>query len=138
MKELKNGRSTLITCDGVKLKEVIIRRGFEPREVAARLEYSKSYFSKVFRTNKIGKTCVDLLKSKFDIDPGLYLPIKMEVSEGSGSVPTNTIKDIIINKRDEKKQQKAEPYQLILKAKIDPDQLKYLIKQAVLEAFEEL
>lgn len=140
MKELKNGRSSLIMCDGTKLREEITKRGFEHRDVAALLNYDRGYFNKVFRTNRIGIKCMHLLEERFGILPasygvagntGLHKPQK------KASTSANSVKDLIISKRDKKTEEKS-TIQLVMKAEIDPDQLKDLIKHAVLEAFEEL
>lgn len=130
MKELKNGRSRLVDCNGAELHNIILSRGFAPRDIAEVLGYSREYFNKVFRTNKIGVTCVKLLEERFGIDSSTYMDSCSRLEPKTAS-----IKDKIIRKRD-KDRVAVQP--IVLKAEIDPQQLKSLIKQAVLEAFEEL
>ena len=127
MKELKNGRSTIVRCNGKKLKEVMIQKGLDPHDVAETLHYSRSYFNKPFREGEIGVRCVTLLKENFSIDPASY----------GVATKRSSAKDKVIRKR-ERRNSSLVTSPIVLNVTIDPVQLRDLIKEAVMEAFEEL
>jgi hypothetical protein len=102
------------------------------------LDYDKTYFNKVNRNNMIGIKCVALLEERFGIVPDAYGVIDPRSTNLAISAPRKSdVRDKIVRKRDNK-QSNVTPIQITVKAEIDPDQLKSLIKQAVLEAFEDL
>ena len=71
MKELKNGRSKLIKCDGQVLKTIIMAKGFKPFELALLMGYDRTYFNKCIRTNTIGVKAVEKL-TEYKILPSMY------------------------------------------------------------------
>lgn len=71
MKELKNGRSKLVKCDGQVLKTIIIAKGFKPFELALLMGYDRTYFNKCIRTNTIGVKAVEKL-TEYKILPSMY------------------------------------------------------------------
>lgn len=133
MKELVNGRSKVLDCNYEVLKNIIISRGFTPRELAKAIGYDRSYFSKVAHANKIGITCVRLLKTQYNILPQQYEVVGYEDTEVPVK-PTYTKQKVLakLNKPEPKTES------IVLKITVDADQLKQLVKQAVLEAFNSL
>lgn len=71
MKELKNGRSKLVKCDGQVLKTIIVAKGFKPFELALLMGYDRTYFNKCIRTNTIGVKAVEKL-IEYKILPSMY------------------------------------------------------------------
>lgn len=71
MKELKNGRSKLVKCDGQVLKTIIVAKGFKPFELATLMGYDRTYFNKCIRTNTIGVKAVEKL-TEYKILPSMY------------------------------------------------------------------
>ena len=154
MKELKNGRSAAVKCDGLKLKDIIASKGFNPRDFAELLNYERSYFGKVFKKNVIGIRCVKLMEDKFGISPLSYGVIsddesaraisdlyakaaipKISTEEATIAPESPSIKDKILKKK-EQRSANAEP--IVVQLTVDPNQIKKIIKEAVMEAFEEL
>lgn len=71
MKELKNGRSKLVKCDGQVLKTIILAKGFKPFELGMLMGYDRTYFNKCIRTNTIGVKAVEKLR-EYKIMPAMY------------------------------------------------------------------
>lgn len=71
MKELKNGRSGLLACDGELLKNVIKANGYTPTQLAELMNYGSGYFTRCIRKNTIGKNAVEKLK-EYKIMPAQY------------------------------------------------------------------
>ena len=77
MKELKNGRSGLMSCDGELLKNVIKVNGYTPKQLAELMNYNSGYFTRCIRNNSIGKNAVEKLK-EYKIMPAQYRAESME------------------------------------------------------------
>lgn len=71
MKELKNGRSKLVKCDGQVLKTIILAKGFYPSELGKFMGYDRTYLNKCIRTNTIGVKAVEKLR-EYKIMPAMY------------------------------------------------------------------
>lgn len=136
MKELKNGRSELLSFNTKKLESILEQRSFTPRQVSVMLDYNPCYLTKCIKVGKIGLTCVELLATRLGIAPSEYevegykKPAKKPSTKTTESVKEKVLKKI------EKREDEQKP--IILQVQIDPSQLKDLIKEAVLDVFNSL
>ena len=135
MKELKNGRSKLLDCNYDVLNNLILSRGFNPRDLAEMLGYERGYFTKVRSRGKIGLNCVNLLKVRYNILPQQYEVAGYQEIETQSQIDSSQVKKKILDKVN-KPESKAES--IVLKITVDTDQLKQIVKQAVIEAFNSL
>lgn len=152
MKELKNGRSKLVKCDGQVLKTIILAKGFKPFELGMLMGYDRTYFNKCIRTNTIGVKAVEKLKeykilpSMYDADMETTLKSKdpVTVAEVFDSLPEKAKEEVYseVEKAVEEKSpaEKAmeEPGVVKIEMTLDMVKLKAIVKQAVKEAYEEL
>lgn len=139
---LKNGRSGVVACNGQMLINLIYKIGFEPRELSVRLGYEKSYFGKVLERNKIGTKAAKMLDEQFGIKPQQYgaaiegkvevLPVKR------GRKKNENISDIIESPRIKPVVDNIDTGVIVLKVELDAAQLFSMVKQAVIEAFNNL
>ena len=135
MKEIKNGRSKLVSCDAVALKTLITSKGFTPTQLAKLLDYQPGYFSKTFSKKKIGVNCARLLYEKIGIKPEQYGVFGIDFDDTA--VPRKkklTAKEKVI----QKKSNKPSASTITIQLQVDAKDLKELIKEAVLEAFDEI
>lgn len=163
MKELKNGRSKLVKCDGQVLKTIIMAKGFKPFELAMLMGYDRTYFNKCIRTNTIGVKAVEKL-TEYKILPSMYdaeleptekrevLKNAKEKSEGkfrdwteSKTIAKKVLEDPVTGLESVKAEEKSpvekaveEPGVVKLEFTIDIVKLKAIVKAAVKEAYEEL
>lgn len=136
IKELKNGRSELLSFNTAKLESIFERRGFTLRQVSAMLEYNPGYLTKCIKAGKIGVTCVELLATRLGIAPSEYeVEGYKKSAKKIAEKPAESVKDKVL-KKIEKKEEPVKP--IVLQVQIDPSQLKDLIKEAVLDAFNSL
>lgn len=163
MKELKNGRSKLVKCDGQVLKTIIMAKGFKPFELATLMGYDRTYFNKCIRTNTIGVKAVEKL-TEYKILPSMYdaelePTEKREVLKNAKEKSEGKIGDWTESKTIAKKvleepvtgidydyASKVSPAELAMEEpgvvkvefSLDIVKLKAIIKAAVKEAYEEL
>lgn len=165
MKELKNGRSKLVKCDGQVLKTIIVAKGFKPFELALLMGYDRTYFNKCIRTNTIGVKAVEKL-IEYKILPSMYdaeleptekrevLKNAKEKVDGKKVLEepvTGIESDNVINslKRNSGRypwgEEKSpaekvidEPGVVKIELTLDMVKLKAIVKAAVKEAYEEL
>lgn len=148
MKELKNGRSRLVDFNKDAFVTVVSAKGFGMTELSKVLDYTPNYFNKCIRTGKIGLNAMQLLNSKFGIKPEMYsdlnvndLPEKIVVKKKKVAKPAKPAKAKVLEKiAAKKKANTPEPANnmITVQVSLDSDQLKALIKEAVIEAFESL
>lgn len=130
VKQLKNGRSERIHCDGEHLRSIIVDRGYIPSELAESIGYHESYFSTVFRTNMISKRCVILLRDKASIMPIDYIRDNNKLTyDEIASKMIKAIEPVQLAKSEDT---------ITLKIEVDVKQLTHIIKEAVTDAFNQL
>lgn len=158
MKELKNGRSKLVKCDGQVLKTIIIAKGFKPFELALLMGYDRTYFNKCIRTNTIGVKAVEKL-TEYKILPSMYdaeleptekrkvLKNAKEKSDGkigdwteSKTIAKKILEEPVtrLNEKSPAELAMEEPGVVKIELTLDMVKLKAIVKQAVKEAYEEL
>lgn len=163
MKELKNGRSKLVKCDGQVLKTIILAKGFKPFELATLMGYDRTYFNKCIRTNTIGVKAVEKL-TEYKILPSMYdaeleptekrevLKNAKEKRDGkigdwteSKTIAKKVLEEPVTGLESVKVEEKSpvekaidEPGVVKIEFTIDIVKLKAIVKQAVKEAYEEL
>lgn len=135
MKVLPNGRSRVLSCNYGVLERIIISRGFNLKGLAETLGYDKGYFAKVRSRGKIGETCVRLLKEQYNI-----LPQQYEV-EGYVDAPTeiaSNAKQKVLKKLKKAEDSNTLKMKVSMELTLDREELSQLIKEAVLEVFNNL
>lgn len=130
MKELKNGRSKLLSCNYNALESIIRARGFNTNDLAEMLGYQRGYFAKAKSNGMIGETCVKLLAERYNILPSQY-----EVQGYASELPVSDAKRKVLDKI---KKPEVVNNQITLRVTVDAAQLSEIIKQAVIEAFNSL
>ena len=163
MKELKNGRSKLVKCDGQVLKTIIMAKGFKPFELALLMGYDRTYFNKCIRTNTIGVKAVEklteykILPSMYDaeLEPTEKREVLKNAKEKVGgkfrdwtslkTLAKEVLEDPVTGLESVKTEEKSpvekaveEPGVVKLEFTIDIVKLKAIVKAAVKEAYEEL
>lgn len=162
-RQLKNGRSKLVKCDGQVLKTIILAKGFKPFELAMLMGYDRTYFNKCIRTNTIGVKAVEKL-TEYKILPSMYdaelePTEKREVLKNAKEKRDSKIGDWTESKTIAKKvleepvtrldydyASKVSPAEMAMEEpgvvkvefSLDIVKLKAIIKAAVKEAYEEL
>ena len=134
MKELKNGRSEMLPCNIEVLRDIFGKAGYDPHDIAEDLGYNKTYFNKVWARKSIGRTCVSLLAERYNIQPEQYGVVGYYKDAAQEFVRTSVKKAKVLEMlgKGENKDK------IELTVMLDRDILKKLIKEAVLEAFDEL
>lgn len=150
MKELKNGRSRLVDFNKDAFVTVVSAKGFGMSELSKVLEYTPNYFNKCLRNGKIGVNAMHLLNSKLGIKPEMYsdlnvndLPkqIVVKKKKQKEAQPVKTPREIVQEKiAAKKKAVTTEPStsMITVQVSLNSEQLRELIKEAVLDAFDSL
>lgn len=157
-RQLKNGRSKLVKCDGQVLKTIIIAKGFKPFELALLMGYDRTYFNKCIRTNTIGVKAVEKL-TEYKILPSMYdaeleptekrkvLKNAKEKVDGkigdwteSKTIAKKVLEEPVtrLNEKSPAELAMEEPGVVKVEFTLDIVKLKAIIKAAVKEAYEEL
>lgn len=157
-RQLKNGRSKLVKCDGQVLKTIIMAKGFKPFELAVLMGYDRTYFNKCIRTNTIGVKAVEKL-TEYKILPSMY-DAELEPTEkrevlksakekrdskiGDWTESKTLAKKVLenpvtgLNEKSPAELAMEEPGVVKVEFSLDIVKLKAIIKAAVKEAYEEL
>lgn len=149
MKELKNGRSRLVDFNKDAFVTVVSGKGFGMTELSRLLEYTPNYFNKCLRTGKMGVNAMNILNSKLGIKPEMYsslsvsdLPERIIVTPKKKEVKTaKTAKELVKEKIEARKKEpitELSTSMITVQVSLDSEQLKDLIKEAVLDAFNSL